>query len=497
MAKDNYIRVLFLLFSILWIVLPPGCAISPKTAPKPEVTMGPPTPPPTPPAEKMEELVVSQIEEKKEPERLLTFSVRDADIRDALLALAKTINYNMVIDPEVSGKATFEVKRVTIEEALDALLTPLGLQYSKENNFFRISKLKKETRVFSLNYVSTTRTGSSSTSSTGGSVSSAGSADLWGEIDTGLKGLISAEGKVIINKMAGTIMITDFPPQLKNIAKYIEEVEGSVLRQVMIQVKLVEVTLNDEYRMGLNWSAITSISKLKLVGDLSGGKMISQNLRPSVGVFQIGISDHDFSALLNAMALQGKVNILSAPTISVLNNQKSVIKVSKSEVFYEMRTEVDPVTRKETSSAAPKTVDIGIVLEVVPQISSEGQVMMDIHPIITEKVGESILETPTVKLTTPILAVRETNSVVKVRDSQTMVMAGLIQEKKFENTTQVPGLGSIPILGALFTRSEKTSDRSELIVFLTPTILSGKRIEVISQEELKKFSVPYSKKQKE
>ncbi len=121
---------------------------------------------------------------------------------------------------------------------------------------------------------------------------------------------------------------------------------------------------------------------------------------------------------------------------------------------------------------------------------------MDIHPIITEKVGDSILETSTVKLSTPILAVREANSVVKVRDGQTMVMAGLIQEKKSEKETKVPVLGSIPLLGALFTRTEKAGQKSELVVFLTPTILTGKRIEDLSQEELKKLSSPYLEKQK-
>jgi MSHA type pilus biogenesis protein MshL len=496
---NKFKKVFFPLFLSSLIVLSLSCA--PKVVPRPEVKA--PTPPPS---EKMEELVVPLIEEKREPERLLTFSMRDADIREALLALAKTLNYNIVLDPEVSGKATIEVRRVTIEEALDALLTPLGLQYKIENNFFRISKLRKETRVFSLNYISTKRTGSSSMTSTiaigagvgagGGGISSSDLADLWGEVEAGLKNLISAEGKFTINKMAGTIMVTDFLPNLKNIAKYLEEVEGSVQRQVMIQAKLVEVTLNDEYKMGLDWSAITKLSKLKLTGTLSGGKMIAQTLSPGVGTFQIGISDRDFSALLDAMAQQGKINILSTPKISVLNNQKSAIKVTTSEVYYEIKTDIDPVSRKETTSATSKTVDIGIVLEVVPQISPEGQIIMDIHPIITEKVGDSVLETPTVKLSTPILAVREANSVVKVRDGQTMVMAGLIKEKKSEKDTKVPVMGSIPALGALFTRSEKTGQKSELVVFLTPTILTGKRIEDLSQEELRKLSVTYPEKEK-
>jgi len=472
-----------------------GCA--PKVVSRPEVK----PPPPLEKPEKMEEIVIPLIEEKKEPERLLTFSMRDSDIREALLAIAKTLNYNIVLDPDVSGKATIEVKRVTLEEALDALLTPLGLQYSKERNFIRISKLRRETRAFSLNYITTKRTGTSSVVSAitvgagaagagGGGISTTDTADLWTEIESGLKNLVSEGGKFVINKMAGAIVVTDFPHILKNVAKFLEEVEGSVQRQVMIQAKLVDVTLSDEFKMGLNWSAITKLSKLHITGTLDG-KMIAQTLSPGSGVFQIGMTDSNFSALLDAMAAQGKLNILSSPKISVLNNQKAVIKVSTSEVYFEVKTEVDPDTKKETTTPTSKTVDIGVVLEVSPRITNDGQIIMDIHPIITEKVGEATYESSSVKVTTPIVSVREANSVVKVRDGQTMILAGLIQEKRDETARKVPILGDIPGLGTLFSRTERSRQKSELVVFLTPTILTGKRVEDLSEEELRKLISTY------
>ncbi len=130
---------LFLIF-LGFITLLGGCARPPKEVPKPALKQ-----PPSP--EKLEELVVPLMEERKGPERLISFSLRDTDIRKALLAFSKSIGYNIVLDPDVSGRATVEVKRVPPMEALDALLTPLGLQYKIEKHFIRISRLRRETRV--------------------------------------------------------------------------------------------------------------------------------------------------------------------------------------------------------------------------------------------------------------------------------------------------------------------------------------------------------------
>jgi MSHA type pilus biogenesis protein MshL len=491
-AKRPFVSLVY----VAMIVLFGGCATPQREVSRP-VLKPSPSPPPQP--EKLEELVVPLMEERKESERLLSFSLRDADIREALLALSKTIGYNIVLDPDVSGKATVEVNRVTPMEALEALLTPLGLQYKIEDHFIRISKLRRETRVFPLNYITTKRTGSSTFSSNialggggtagVGTISSTESSDLWEDVEKGLKGLISEGGKVTINKMAGLIVVTDYPSNLQKVAEFLESVEGSVQRQVMIQAKVVDVILSDEYQMGLNWSAITKISGLNLKGTLSGGKILAQSLSPGVGVFQMALSDADFSILLDAMSKQGKVNILSSPKISVLNNQKAAIKVVRSEVFFDVSTRVDPDTKEKTTEATSKTVDVGVVLEVTPQISHDGQVIMNIHPVITEKVGESTFQSTDVKLTAPVLTVRETNTVVKVKDGQTMVIAGLIQEKKNETKTKVPVLGDVPVFGSLFRKTERTGEKSELVIFLTPTVLTGKRIEDLSKEERKRFNL--------
>ena len=451
----------------------------------PELVIKPP-----PQRERMEELVVPMIEDRKGTEKLITFSLRDADIRETMLSISKTIGCNITLDPDITGKATADVKNVTLPEALDAILTPLKLQYRKENNVIRISMLTPETRFFRVNYINVARTGSSNLTTVlnvasggggGGAISSTSSSDVWNDLESGIKGLLSEKGVILINKSSGIVMVTDIPSNLKKVAAYLEKIEGSIQRQVMIQARIVAVTLSKEFQMGIDWSKISALSGIK--GE------VSQSLSPSTGLFQIGLSEGDFSLLFDMLSTQGKVNILSSPRISTLNNQKAAIKVVKSDVFYEVKREFDKDARTTTTSSTSKTVDIGIILEVTPQISADGQIIMEVNPVITEKVGDSTFESTDVTLSTPIITVREANTVVKALDGQTMVIAGLIQEKADVKKRKVPFLGDIPGLGVLFGQTKNSSEKNELVIFLTPTILAGKNIDELTQEELKNFDL--------
>jgi len=479
-------RRFFILVVVFFNSLFAGCKITEnyKVHP-PALVIKPP-----PQREKMEELVVPMIEDRKGTEKLITFSLRDADIRETMLSLSRTIGCNVTLDPDITGKATVDVKDVTLPEALDTILTPLNLQYRKENNIIRISKLTPETRFFKVNYIDVVRTGSSNLTTFlnvasggggGGAISSMSMSDVWKDLESGIKGLLSEKGILLINKSSGIVMVTDIPSNLKKVATYLEKIEGSIQRQVMIQARIVAVTLTKEFQMGIDWSKISSISGIK--GE------VSQSLSPSTGLFQIGLSEGDFSLLFDAMSTQGKVNILSSPRISTLNNQKAAIKVVKSDVFFEVQRELDKDARTTTTSTTSKIVDIGIILEVTPQISGDGQIIMDIHPIITEKAGEATFESEDINISTPIITVREANTVVKAQDGQTMVIAGLIQEKADVQKRKVPFLGDIPGLGVLFGQTKNSSEKNELVIFLTPTILAGKNIDELTQEELKNFDL--------
>jgi len=543
-------KIFFAIFLILLLVM--GCATAPNKEraklPSQKVEAVKPQPPPE---EKLNELVIPQMEEaKKVPDRLFSIYARDSNIQDVLLAFSKESELNIVIDPELNGKVTIDLKRVTLKEALDVILTPKGWTYRIDGKFIKISRPQIETRLFTLNYIATKRSGKrevyASTSTGGGLQTSAlpgqqtalspggtrtgytdlitlDEMDLWKEIQKGLETLIfgtveekevpserekttwtrvDEKGKkLIVNKTTGTIMVTDYPINLNKVASYLETVEGSSQRQVTIQAKIMEVILTDEHKEGINWKVIEGLPRSINVawgltnkagttgypgsttgytsGDTSTGTTISTpglfKIAPYGGILALGAAGSEvaLSDIMQAIAEQGDVKVLSSPTISTLNNQKAIIRVGNQDVFFITGAVATQTT--VTQIIQPMTIDIGIILDVTPQIAEDGTIIMNIHPSITDKTGEKT--TPDGKSTFPLLSVRETDTTVRVRDGQTIIIAGLMQEKTLENYTGVPFLDSLPLLGGLFRYKTRTKTNSELVIMITPTLQVGKKVE--------------------
>jgi len=537
-------KIFLLIFlSLSWLV---GCATAPTKErvkfPSQQVEAAKPQPPPE---EKLKELVGPQMEEaKKVPDKLFSIFARDSNIHDVLLAFSKESELNIVIDPELSGKVTIDLKRVTLKEALEAVLSPLGWSYRIDGKFIRILKPKMETRLFTLNYIVTKRSGKrevyASTSTGGGSQTSSltgqqtalsqggvrtgytdlvsvDEMDLWKEIQKGLESLIfgtveekevpsekekttltrvDEKGKkLVVNKSTGTIMVTDYPINLNKIASYLETVEGSSQRQVSIQAKIMEVTLSDSHKEGINWKVIEGLPRATNVAfgftnkagttgytGTSSGYLTDTGTISTPGGFKIGAYGGIFSLgaagaevalsdIMQAIAEQGDIKVLSSPTISTLNNQKAVIRVGDQDVFF--ITGAVSTQTTVTQTIQPMTIDIGIILDVTPQIAEDGTIIMNIHPSITDKTGEKT--TPDGKSTFPLLSVRETDTTVRVRDGQTIIIAGLMQEKIEEDHTGVPVLQSLPLMGSLFRYKSRTKKNSELVIMITPTLQVGKK----------------------
>ena len=548
-------RILLAISLVLLSVL--GCA----TAQRKERVKLPPqkmeTAQPQPsPEVKLKEIIVPQMEDaKKVPDRLFSIYARDSNIQDVVLAFSKESELNIVIDPDLSGRVTVDLKRVTLKEALDAILSPMGWSYCIDGKFIKISRPQMETRLFTLNYISTKRTGKrevyASSSSGGGLQTSAipgqqtalspGGArtgytdlisvdevDLWKEIQKGLESLVFGSTdqkekenpsekekttwtrvdergkKLIVNRTTGTIMVTDYPINLNKVASYLETVEGSSQRQVTIQAKIMEVILSDDHREGINWKVIEGLPRsinvawgltnkagttgfpgtaTGYVGGASttGGTAASTintpgvfKIKPYGGVLALGAAGTEvaLSDIMQAIAEQGDVKILSNPTISTLNNQKAVIRVGNQDVFF--ITGAISTQYTVTQTIQPMTIDIGIILDVTPQIAEDGTIIMNIHPSITDKTGE---KTAPDGSTFPLLSVRETDTTVRVRDGQTIIIAGLMQEKIEEHYTGVPVLQSFPLMGGLFRHKTQTKSNSELVIMITPTLQVGKKVE--------------------
>ena len=508
-----------------------------------------PTQPQPPPEEKLKELMVPQKEDvKKIPERLYSLFARDSNIQEVLMAFSKERELNLILDPGLDGNVTVDLKRVTLTEALDAILSPLGWTYRIDGKLIRIQRPKMESRLFTLNYLATRRSGKrefyasaagglqtgalmglQAINSTSGQTRtgysdlvSVDEMDLWMEIQRGLETMIfgsaeeekepaseaakttltrtDGEGKkLIVNKSTGVIWVSDFPNNLNKIASFLETIEGSSQRQVTIQAKIIEVILSAEHKEGINWKVIESLPRsINLAWGLTdrkgttgfpGGKdgylpgdspaSISIpglfKIMPFGGIFALGAlgSEVALSDIMQAISEQGDLKVLSSPTISTLNNQKAMIRVGNQDVFFISGAVSTQYT--VTQVYQPQTIDIGIILDVTPQIAEDGTIIMNIHPSITEKTGER--PTPDGKTFFPLLSVRETDTTVRVRDGQTIIIAGLMQEKNDDNSFGVPGLQTIPVLGNLFRYKSQTKRNSELVIMITPTLQVGKKVE--------------------
>lgn len=457
----------------------------------------------------------ASIEQEKKietikPKELYSFSLRDADVKDVLRAIAKQTNYNVVMEPDIEGECTVDLKDVTLEKALEYIVEPLEFTYKIEGKTVYVSKPKLETKMFPINYLALKKIGSSSvdgsiggtqggtTSTTGGTSSSAGTtgsgsfvkleskteADIWKSLEDNINKLISKEGKIFVNNQANMVVVTDYPRYLKSISKFLEGIEAIVHRQVMIEAKIVEVQLSEGYKEGINWQLLNgklwdySINvgqQLRSPIVLPGGAQTATS--PPFFAFFVGGTHLDINnTFVELLKTQGTINIVSSPRIATMNNQRAVIKVAKQDVYFDVQQSTSTGGSTPTVTYTPKFINVGLILDVIPQIDDNGNIILNIHPMLTNKVSEVAqpINTgtgPTTFTYVPVLDVRETDTMVKMKDGDTVIIGGLLQDYKKNDVKGIPGLMSIPLFGKLFSYTEETSTKVELVVLLTPRIV--------------------------
>jgi len=470
---------------------PPASALNPQ---------GPGLPP----------LAVSQIEEGRRSDAMAqTLSLSFAEpvpIRDLLLLLVRDTDLSVVVDPDAQGTFTGELKNVTLRQALDTILEPHGLHAVITDNVVRVGRERAETRLFNINYVATRRSGTRGSGLAGGlagnaglgayggagaiyaggvgaagygggyyagtggiggsqaSVSGTDSGDVFEEIQAGVQTLLSDAGKMNLDRKAGLLQVTDVPSRLDKIAVYIEAYENRALRQVRIVAKILEVELSEGYSAGIDWSLV-----LKRADKAA---TLTQNLAPASGsgAFTLGLNIKDFAGLLDAFASQGRVNVMASPWVTAMNNEPAVMRVGTQDVFFVTTSQVDASTGQILQTVVtPQTITEGVVLSVTPQIAADGIINLSIMPNITERTG-----TATSRLgdQVPVVSVRETDTLVRVHQGETIVIAGLMQDRTTVEKSKVPVLGDVPVVGGLFRRDERTKRKTDLVILLTPTVMT-------------------------
>ena len=505
-----------------------GCANKPEPAPE--------TPPekfPAPEAS-LEELTVPQFQDEEparlaigSPGKLYSLRVREGQLQDVLLALAQDSGENLVVDPEVAGTVTVNLNRVTLEQALDALLTQLDYSFRREGRLILISKPVLETRLFSVNYVSTNRKGDKTIVATHGSgaggeqisasetrIQGTDQTDFWAEIQEGLTAIIftdekpaavlrarqagvvssmsSKDGrKLVISRMTGIIQVRDYPDRLREVARFLEQMEATIQRQVFIEARFLEVRLFKEFQTGIRWDNIQNemlgldLTELALSWNIFGGGTSSSATGALlVAGNPLAASGAEFvlSDLVEALETQGKVKALASPKVATLNNQTAIVKIARQDVYF--TSEISQGDVSTLQSFTPNTIDVGVILDVTPQIGPDGMIVMNIHPSITAEFERVAAPDGT---EFPLLRIRETDTVVKVRDGQTIIIAGLIEETDQRQRVGLPCLTNLPTLQYLFGYRQEKTEKTELVILITPTVLTGKRIEEIKSEDLRRL----------
>ena len=293
--------------------------------------------------------------------------------------------------------------------------------------------------------------------------------------------------QLVVNEIAGIVQVTDYDENLDKIAAFLSDVEEGSKRQVMIQAHIMEVTLKDSFSLGIDW---------KYIIDKASNLTLAQTLVPATAgasaiagsnVFRISASNNDFGVLLDAMKEQGNVNMLSSPKITALNNQKAVIKLTTKEVSWvsTKTTQNNAIGGQDTFTTTPQIDEVGIFLDVTPQIGPVGTITMQIHPSVSEIRELSV--SPDKSSTKPVIDIREIDTMVDAKAGETIVIAGLISDKLTETKRSVPLLGDIPYLGTLFSYNKQDRAKTELVIMMTPYILNAKQIDDIRAEHEKRI----------
>jgi len=421
------------------------------------------------------------------------------------LGLVDGLNINILVHPEIKQKISLNLKNVTLEETLQAVRDTYGLEYIKTNYGYRILPKSLQNKVFHLNYLNVSRQGSSGMSVSSGHIydtnegrgsnsesSNVATAtrletqaftDFWKNLQQSIQIIIGAgEGRrVIADAQAGLVVVRAFPDELAAVDDFLKKAELSLQKQVIIEAKILEVTLNDGFQAGIQWDsfgagldATFQDSSRDVAGSLSGVNVTNPD--SLAGIFSLNFNTTDFTGVIQLLQRQGEVQVLSSPRISTVNNQKAVIKVGTDEFFVtDVSTNTTTTTTSTNTSPEVSLTPFfsGIALDVTPQIGTNNEVILHVHPSVTEVVERSkVIEvgSSTFDLPMAFSSIRETDSIIKAKNGQVVVIGGLLQNKKKQTSAVVPWLSRIPILGALFTQKQNSHTKSELVILLQPTI---------------------------
>ena len=474
-------------------------------------------------------------------------SVHQAPAAQVFLQLAQGTPWQMLVSPEIAGTLSLTLRDTTVLEAMEAIRDLHGYDFRVSGRRITVLPNTVQTRIFRVNHLPGRRQGTSDLRVTASSISQVGTQpatanapaqaaastaaareggsnqtpppggrvddtahvrttsdnDFWRDVQMALQSLLgaadpsapagspaAARRSVVIHPGAGVVVVRATPAEMRLVAQYLEAVQLSVERQVMLEAKILEVELARDAQSGVNWSAFGRFldGALSLIAlapgvtiDATGQLDIpaaASTLNTGRGFYGVAFRNTSFSTLLNFLETQGKVQVLSSPRIATINNQKAVLKVGNDELYVTGVSSSISSTGSATTSVPSVTLQpffSGIALDVTPQIDAQGMVMLHVHPSIST-VSEkqktiNLGSLGSYKLPLAASTVSETDSIVRVRDGQIVAIGGLMQQELRDDTAAVPGLGEAPVVGGLFRQKATVARKRELVILMKPTVI--------------------------
>jgi MSHA biogenesis protein MshL len=307
--------------------------------------------------------------------------------------------------------------------------------------------------------------------------------DFWTELKLSLQAFVgSGSGRsVIVSPQAGLVTVRALPKEIMAVKKFIQDTESHLHRQVIIEAKIMEVTLNDDFQQGIKWDKVLDQVGSANILYSTTGNIVGNAIADSIGgvntvAFSKMTNGTDFSGVLELLQTQGNVQVLSSPRITATNNQKAVIKVGEDEYFV---TEISSTTTTGTSTTTTPEVQLtpffsGIALDVTPQISEDGSVILHVHPSVTITEEQSkLIQIGSEELLLPLAQsrVRESDTIIRANSGEVVIIGGLIETYNIDEESKTPILGDIPFLGELFKNKVQSSQKRELVIMLKPIVV--------------------------
>lgn len=463
----------------------------------------------------------------------------NVDVADFFTSLVADTDYSVAIHPAVSGQITLDLKQVTLNEAFAVVEQLYGYHIQQVGSIYKVMPGGLRTETIAVNYLLMQRSGSSSISVTAGgisssqngnsngnsnnnqngnqnnsnqnnnnqngnnqngqngqggqgngsSVQSSSETDFWKDLKEAITGVMGSgpDRAVVVSPQAGLVTVRGLPAEIEAVRAYLGQTEESLQRQVILEVKIIEVTLNDDYQQGINWSKIAGTIGSTDINFSNNSFTLGNNITAQIGgLGSIGFEGDDFSGVINLLETQGNAQVLSSPRVTAINNQKAVIKVGSDEYYVTGVSSSSNLTDTTgTGTGITRDVPIpelepffsGIALDVTPQINVDGDVILHVHPSVSEtsELSKSINLGGTSAYTLPSAQtnIRESDTIIKARNGEIVVIGGLMQSTISDSESKVPVLGSVPLVGKLFTSISKVERKKELIILIKPTVSSG------------------------